>query len=60
MLGEMIFEVVFNCVLIFPGALMRWVIGGCKRKFSVYLEDTELSSFFGIILFTLVVVFVAL
>lgn len=60
MLGEMIFEVVFNCVLIFPGAFVRWVFGGCKRKITVYLEDTELSSFFGIILFTLVVVFVAL
>jgi hypothetical protein len=48
---EIIFEVIFQIVLVFPGAFVRWVFGGFKRTYrDVLIQDGfEINSFVGIL-----------
>lgn len=48
---EFIFEVIFQIVLVFPGAFVRWAFGGFKRKYrDVIIKDGfEINSFVGML-----------
>lgn len=35
-----ILEILFQFILVFPGAFIRWILGGRKRKFSDYLDSS--------------------
>ena len=55
-MGEMIFDVVVQFILIFPGAFVRWAFGGFKRKYAFYLDyDPGLNVFIGIILMVCII-----
>jgi hypothetical protein len=55
---EIIFEVIFQIVLVFPGAFVRWGFGGFKRTYrDVLIKDGfETNSFVGIAVLTCIVV----
>ena len=36
---EIIFEAIFNFLMIFPGAFIRWVFSGFKRKYIYYVDN---------------------
>ncbi len=51
-------EIIFIYVLSYPGALLRWLITGCKKgKLDYYLKkDSELNSFLFLLFFGLIVI----
>jgi len=45
---EVIFEVLVNIILVFPGAFFRWLLNGFKNSYSFYLnKDGSINSVFG-------------
>lgn len=36
---ELLVEILFNFLLIFPGAFIRWMFGGFKKKYSYYIDN---------------------
>jgi hypothetical protein len=32
-------ETIFNFLMIFPGAFIRWMFGGFKKKYSYYIDN---------------------
>lgn len=48
-------------ILIYPGAFVRWLFGGCKKPYKDYLNPsfTEINSFIGALLLTIVAVIIA-
>ncbi len=57
---EFLAELLFNILLAYPGAFIRWMFGGFRKKYSYYLNDphTELNTFIGIILLTIIVLII--
>jgi glucan phosphoethanolaminetransferase (alkaline phosphatase superfamily) len=39
MLADIIGELIFRILLVLPGALVRWLIGRCRKSFFSYLDD---------------------
>lgn len=48
-------EFIFQFALVFPGAFFRWLLGGCKKKYSDYLDASpEVNVLVAIIFFALI------
>jgi hypothetical protein len=51
-----IFEILFQFVLIFPGAFFRWIIAGRRRKYSDYLDSSpEINILVSILVFAFLI-----
>jgi hypothetical protein len=48
---EIVFEFIFQIVLVFPGAFVRWAFGGFKRKYRDVIigDEIEANSFVGML-----------
>ena len=58
--GGFILEFLFNVVLCFSGALLRWLFLWKKRSYASLLEDNELNFFISILLILVPIVVVTL
>jgi len=54
---EFLFEIIIVYLLSYPGALIRWLIGGCKKEFSGVMEDVFWNSTVAIIFSSVVILF---
>ena len=52
---DTILTFLFEVILIFPGACIRWLLGGCKKKYHEYLEPdmSEVNALIAILTFAL-------
>ena len=39
MMMDALLTFLFEFILVFPGAFFRWILNGCRKKYSNFLDD---------------------